>query len=168
MSVFNWSKSLIMNWKLLVVVVFIVGFATCISPPDYPIEPQILYKALSKTTMRQGQLGTEDSLYMYLTFTDGDGDLGDKDSLNVFLTDKRNNQTADRFRIPYVPVEGAKNGISGELRILLFTTCCNVLPPCEPSKTKPIDTLIYDVYIKDRAGHKSNVIQTAPIFLQCK
>jgi hypothetical protein len=150
----------------------VLTFATCIKPPDYPIEPQIEFTGLSKTTMRQGQLGSEDSLYLFFSFTDGDGDIGgvgqDKDSLNIFLTDKRNNQLAERFRIPFVPEQGAGNGISGEVQVLLFTTCCNVLPPCEPSLTKPIDTLVYEIYIKDRAGNKSNVIQTSPIFLQCK
>ena len=122
--------------------------------------------------MRQGQLGTEDSLYLNISFTDGDGDLGgngkDNDSLNIFLLDKRSNQITERFRSPYIPEQGTRNGISGDMRILLFTTCCNVIPPCEKSLSKPIDTLIYEIYIKDRAGHKSNVIQAEPIFLQCK
>ena len=52
-----------------------------------------------------------------------------------------------RFRIPYVPEQGAGNGISGDIRLLLFTTCCNVLPPCEASTTKPIDTLVYEIFI---------------------
>ncbi len=150
------------------------AFAACISPPEYPKEPQIKFLGLSKNTMRQGQLGNEDSLFVTFSFTDGDGDLGTKgqanrDSVNIFLTDKRTNTPAEeRFRMPLVPEQGAANGISGEIRLLLFTTCCNVLPPCEPSTTKPIDTLVYEIYIKDRAGNSSNKIQTAPIYLQCK
>lgn len=153
----------------------ILTIAACVRPPDYPIEPQIKFTSLSKNTMRQGQLGTEDSLFVTFSFTDGDGDLGTADSnkdtskiLNIFLTDKRDNKPAERFRIPYIPEQGAGNGISGDIRLLLFTTCCNVLPPCEASTTKPIDTLVYEIYIKDRAGHESNRIQTAPIYLQCK
>jgi hypothetical protein len=155
--------------------ILIIAFAACISPPDYPVEPQIQFQSLSKNTMRQGQLGTEDSLFLTLSFTDGDGDLGvpetNKDSakiINIFLTDKRDNKPAERFRLPYIPEQGAGNGISGDIRLLLFTTCCNVLPPCEASTNKPIDTLVYEIYIKDRAGHESNRILTAPIYLQCK
>jgi hypothetical protein len=161
-----------MKIKYFLIVSTIFAFTTCIKPPNYPLEPQIEFIGLSKNAMRQGQLGTEDSLFLYFSFTDGDGDLGgigkDKDSLNIFFTDKRNNQPTERYRIPFVPEQGAGNGISGEIRVLLFTTCCNVLPPCEPSTKKPIDTLVYELYIKDRAGNKSNTIQTAPIFLQCK
>ena len=162
-----------MKIKLLLFSIIATAFITCVSPPDYPIEPQIEFKSLSKSKMRQGQLGNEDSLFLAFTFTDGDGDIGSSgknsnDSVNIFFIDKRNNQPSERFRIPYVPEQGAGNGISGEVRVLLFTTCCNVLPPCEPSTTKPIDTLVYEIYIKDRAGHESNRIKTAPIFLECK
>ena len=161
-----------MQIKILLFSVLVAAFAACISPPDYPIQPEIKFIGLSKNVMRQGLLGIEDSLFLSFSFTDGDGDLGSlgqgKDSVNIFLTDKRTNQPSERFRIPYVPEQGAGNGISGDIRLLLFTTCCNVLPPCEASTTKPIDTLIYEISIKDRAGHESNKILTAPIYLQCK
>jgi hypothetical protein len=120
--------------------------------------------------MRQGTF-QQDSVWVTISFTDGDGDLGSKDSLNVFLLDKRYPKIttpAETFRIPYVPDQGAGNGISGDIKLLLFTTCCNVIPPCEPSITKPIDTLVYQIAIKDRAGHKSNVIETPNIYLQCR
>ena len=161
-----------MQIKILLSSTLVVAFAACISPPDYPIQPEIKFIGLSKNVMRQGLLGIEDSLFLSFSFTDGDGDLGSlgqgKDSVNIFLTDKRTNQPSERFRIPYVPEQGAGNGISGDIRLLLFTTCCNVLPPCEASTSKPIDTLIYEISIKDRAGHESNKILTAPIYLQCK
>lgn len=148
-----------------------VAFATCISPPDYPIEPQITLAGMTKTVMRQGY-GSEDSVYISLSFTDGDGDLGGvsgKDSLNVYITDKRNNKPVEQtYRIPFVPEAGAKNGISGEIRFLMYTTCCLSLEPCRLPPPRAADTLIYEIYIKDRAGHKSNAVKTNPILLQCK
>ena len=157
--------------KILLYPFLIVAFATCIRPPDYPVEPQIELAGMTKTTMRQG-FGTEDSVYITLSFTDGDGDLGGisgKDSLNVFITDKRNNKPVEQtYRIPFVPEAGAKNGISGEIRFLMYTTCCLSLEPCIATPVRPTDTLIYDIYIKDRAGHASNVIKTNPIILQCR
>ena len=159
-----------MKIKILLYLFLIIAFATCIRPPDYPIEPQIEFVGMTKTTMRQG-FGTEDSVYITLSFTDGDGDLGGisgKDSLNVFITDKRNNKPVEQtFRIPFVPEAGAKNGISGEIRFLMYTTCCLSLEPCIATPVRPTDTLIYDIYIKDRAGHASNIIKTYPIILQC-
>jgi hypothetical protein len=161
-----------MKIKYLLFALIILTFYTCVKPPDYSIEPKIEFIGLSKNTMRQGEFGREDSLYLFFSFTDGDGDLGgvgkDKDSLNISIIDKRTNQLSERFRIPQIPEQGAGNGISGEIRVLLYTTCCNVLPSCSPSTKKPIDTLSYDIFIKDRAGNKSNVVQTSPILLQCK
>jgi hypothetical protein len=159
-----------MNLKNKIFVSAIIGMAACVRPPDYPIEPRISFSSMSKNTMRQGTF-QQDSVWVTISFTDGDGDLGSKDSLNVFLLDKRFPKImtpAETFRIPYVPDQGAGNGISGDIKLLLFTTCCNVIPPCEPSITKPIDTLVYQIAIKDRAGHKSNVVETPNIYLQCR
>ena len=160
-----------MKIKIVLYLLLSVAFATCIRPPNYPVEPQIEFVGMTKTTMKQG-FGSEDSVYFTLSFTDGDGDLGGvsgKDSLNVFITDKRNNKPVEQtFRIPFVPEAGAKNGISGEIRFLMYTTCCLSLEPCIATPVRPTDTLVYELYIKDRAGHKSNVVQTKPIILQCK
>jgi hypothetical protein len=49
--------------------------AACAQPPEYPIEPQLEFISLSKTSMRQGN-GTEDTTLVTLGFTDGDGDIG--------------------------------------------------------------------------------------------
>jgi hypothetical protein len=154
--------------NVLYLLTLLVAFATCISPPDYPIEPQITFFYMTKNIMRQGY-GSEDSVYITLSFTDGDGDLGSKDSLNVFITDKRSNKPIEQtYRIPFVPEAGAKNGISGEIRFLMYTTCCLSLEPCRLPPPRATDTLVYEIYIKDRAGHKSNMVLTNPIQLQCK
>ena len=158
--------------KILLYLSLLVAFATCIRPPNYPIEPQISFLGMTKTVMRQG-FGSEDSVYITLSFTDGDGDIGgtsgSKDSLNVFITDKRNNKPVEQtYRIPFVPEAGAKNGISGEIKFLMYTTCCLSLEPCRLTPSRPTDTLVYEIYIKDRAGHKSNSVSTNPILLQCK
>jgi len=142
---------------------------SCIKAPEYPIEPEIELLGLSTDTMVQSQFNT-DSVVIFFTFTDGDGDLGSEDSLNIFVKDLRDNFVSDRFRIPYVPVAGANNGISGEVNFTLYTTCCtypNGAPPCEPSSEFPTNMLTYEITIQDRAGHISNAIVTPPITLMC-
>ena len=144
----------------------VIGFATCIRPPDYPIIPRIAFVRMTKNTLKQGNTSS-DSLRLTLSFEDGDGDIGSSDSLNVFLTDTRQSgATPESFRMPFVPEQGAKNGISGEISLLLYTTCC--LPGCGSQLNKPVDSLFYNIYIKDRAEHKSNVIRTPLIALRCK
>ena len=108
-----------------------------------------------------------------MDFTDGDGDIGTKDEnvFNIFLIDKRTEKLQDQFIAPYVPAAGAANGISGEIDILVYTTCCffpDNIPPCESPEQNPTDTIQYELYIIDRAGHESNRILTEPIIIFCE
>ncbi len=155
--------------KTIILLGCLCGFFACIKPPSYPIEPVIAFTSLSKVTIQQSTLN-EDSITINFTFTDGDGDLGDSDSINIFVTDTRQDFIANKFRIPFIPPEGAANGISGEVSIVTYSTCC-IFPdgqvPCTPSVTYPVDTLTYKVQIKDRAGNLSNIIETPPIFVLC-
>lgn len=128
---------------------------------------------MTKDTIRQG-LFQEDSLTVTFHFEDGDGDLGreeDATENNVFFVDTRTGQLDNSFGIPFIPAQGSSNGIEGEVHILLFSTCClfpNGQPdPCESSEDYPYDVLTYEIYITDRAGNKSNVIETNPITLIC-
>jgi hypothetical protein len=149
-----------------------VVFTACVRPPDYPIEPRLSLpttgNALSKNTMVQGYKG--DSLYLTLNFTDGDGDIGlSKGDTSLFIVDTRDNSLInDAAGLPSVPAQGAGNGISGEMRIKLLSTCCKTLRPCQPTPAQPKDVVIYEVYIKDRAGNISNRLKIPPITLLCQ
>jgi hypothetical protein len=155
---------------------FIIGITltllltgSCTKPPDYPIEPIIKFLSMSKTKLKQSSINA-DSLRVTFSFTDGDGDIGSNDSLSLFVIDKRDGFVSSKYKIPFVTESGATNGISGEVEFVIFTTCCyfpDGQAPCTPSLTFPTDTVIYDIYLKDRAGHKSNIIQTLPIVLDC-
>lgn len=155
--------------KTITLLACLFGFFACIKPPSYPIEPVIEFTSLSKFTIKQSTLNV-DSITINFSFTDGDGDLGDSDSINIFVTDTRQDFVANKFRIPFIPPEGAANGISGEVSIVTYSTCC-IFPdgqvPCTPSTAYPVDTLTYKIQIRDRAGNLSNIIETPPIFVLC-
>ena len=144
----------------------------CSDPPDYPIEPQIEFVGISKDTLSQSDLN-EDSLLIRISYTDGDGDLGvdgDSPEQSIFVTDLRNGQLLDQAKIPKVPEQGSSNGIFGELEFRLYTTCClfpDLIPPCSNPAQYPTDTVVFEIYITDRAGHESNRVQTSPILLLC-
>ncbi len=148
---------------------FLMFLGNCIQPPDYPKEPVIEFKSMTRNVLRQGT-GTSDTTYVTLGFTDGDGDLGDTDSLNVFVIDGRDQFLKSKFRIPFIPEEGVGNGISGEITLRLNTSCCILpgLPPCSVDPAYPTDTLKYIIYLKDRTGHESNRIETSDIVLLCQ
>jgi hypothetical protein len=144
--------------------------AACATPPDYPIEPYIEFISLSKNSMLQSSIPNKDSTLLTLYFTDGDGDLGSDDSLAIFLIDKRDDFKQPGFRIPFIGEQGVGKGISGELYIAIPTTCCyfeDGRTPCEKSSSGETDEVIYEIYIKDRAGNMSNKIDIAPITLRC-
>ncbi len=148
-------------------VIFLI--AGCIKAPEFPDIPEIELLGLSNSRMKQSAFN-EDSTLVFLEFTDGDGDIGSNDSLNVFVKDLRDNFIANRYRIPYVPEAGANNGISGELTLTLYTTCCtypNGQAPCTPSDQFLFDSISYEIYIVDRAGNESNRIVTPRILLEC-
>lgn len=147
----------------------LVLLIACSDPPEYPIEPELTFVGLSKTTLKQG-LGA-DSLFLILEFTDGDADVGSKDSVNIFLTDTRTGFVDGKFIIPIINTPGGgDNGISGEITLRLDGTCCifsNGQAPCTASTEMPTNTLSYDIYMMDRAGNKSNVVNTGPITVLC-
>ncbi len=151
-------------------------FQYCIKPPDYPNEPVIAFKSQTKNLLRQTGLGTPDSVLITFSFTDGDGDLGSENNElpDIFITDSRDSVTKPPYSIPFIGSQGTGNGISGEVSIALPTTCCIYFPPGSEFPLTcldvPIafDTLFYTIYIKDRAGNKSNVIQTEVISLKCR
>jgi len=150
---------------LLCAIGLIIG---CTKPPDYPDEPVIEFKQFSKTTMVQSATNA-DTTFMTISFTDGDGDIGSDTTLNFHIVDTRDGFAPPAYIIPSIPEQGTGNGISGEITVRLFSTCC--LPPdvnpCQPSTEMPVDTVIYEIYIEDRSGKRSNTILTDPIYLVC-
>ena len=156
--------------KYSIFTLFFLAFG-CINAPKYPIEPVIKYGGMTRYTMKQGDFRT-DSLSVIFTFTDGDGDLGMEDSMSIFLIDTRDNNDNIKYKIPFIPEAGASKGISGEVRFTLFSTCCifqdPFVPPCTSNENEPLDTVVYKLFIRDRAGNISNEIELDPIVLDCK
>ncbi len=152
----------------------LVLWQACTQPPEYPIEPVIEYLSVSKNTMREGKF-QEDTLYVTIGFTDGDGDIGrtdDDSTIDLFVTDMRTGITDNSYKIPFVPELGSGNGISGTITFQLFSTCCIFddpgYVPCEDIAPEPFDTVQYEIYLVDRAGNMSNVVVTEPILIQCR
>ncbi len=167
-----------MNLKRILPIGIVVSLllANCSKAPVYPIEPQIAFKSMSKNRMLQS-LGNKyrDSLAVTLSFTDGDGDLGtpDKQELrptDAFVIDLSSGDTTDFFTLPYVGNKGATKGINGEMTLAIYTNCCDVpdaIQCLEKSLAYPLDTLFYEIIIKDRAGNLSNRLKLPPIELIC-
>jgi hypothetical protein len=152
---------------------FFIVLVACATPPDYPVEPYLEFIGVSKDTLKRGAM-FEDSTFVTFSFTDGDGDIGHPDTLDLFVKDTRLGIIDNQYIIPEVPKLGNGNGIKGEITIRLFTTCCifptNLgLDPCkDETPSFPYDKVVYEIFLVDQAGHKSNTIQTTPIYIRCK
>ncbi len=153
---------------IISIITFLVG---CTDPPDYPDEPVIEYISMSRSFMQQSNIDA-DSMTVRFSFTDGDGNLGSSpldDFFDVFVTDTRDGFLAGQYRIPFIPEQGVGNGISGEIALRVYSTCCitDVFPACFVTPSIPTDTVIYEIQIMDRDSNMSNIIQTEPLVLGC-
>ena len=140
--------------------------------PGFSDVPEIEFMGFSQSSMIQSSLNS-DSLFLRFSFTDGDGDLGFDDETieqNIFIIDNRTGDRYEAFKAPKIPEQGATKGISGEVTVRLFTTCClfpDNIPPCESPQQFPTDTMTLDLYIVDRAGNTSNTVTSTAIILFC-
>jgi|SRR5688572_10158050 len=144
-------------------------FAGCKKADEYPIEPVITFKSL--TTVTDGSGLVEGTLEF--EFTDGDGDIGlnASDTIPPYTGEYSNNvhlvfyqyvngawtpwsQFDDRSQIPIITPEGSQKAIRGIIRKeqMGFPFATNL-------------RVRYEVYIYDRALHRSNVITTPEVLI---
>ena len=99
----------------------------------------------------------EDEVKITIKYIDGDGDLGENnpDVKNLFVTDSRNNVTYE-FRIPQLAPDNANIIIQGNQPFYLP-------PQGFLDDNNSSETTVYSIYVKDRAGHQSNTVQTATL-----
>ncbi len=160
------------KYKYLIIILLGTTIFACTIRPQFSIIPELTYTGLSSNSMTQSSV-LGDSIFLYFQFTDGDGDIGVAEFQNEFdliITDNRTGNVYDRYKTPFVPEQGASNGIEGTVSLKLFTTCCifnESIPPCSAPPQFPTDSLTLDIQMFDRAGNASNIITTELITLFC-
>ena len=167
---------------LLGLVIFgvIASLSGCYKEPVFDVTPSISFKDIRKEIVINQFNGTKiDSIIISIGFQDGDGDLGYNDAeikkATADLNNPNFNYVAKLFE--------QKKGKFTELNILGVPTSgffqrlkvSDKLSPIEGSLdyyltfpqafTPKKDTIKLQIYIKDRAGHTSNTVETTPIVL---
>ena len=161
------------KYKYLIIILLGTTIFACSVRPQFSPIPELTYTGLSQNSMVQSSV-LGDSLFLMFQFRDGDGDIGVANNQNDFdlvITDNRTGNVYDRYKTPFVPEQGASNGIEGSVQLKLFTTCCifeDAIPPCSAPPSIPTDTMTLDIQMFDRAGNASNVITTDMIILFCE
>ncbi len=134
---------------------------SCKKDDTFPVTPEISFVSLVKYV----SVSNNDSLELTFDFTDGDGDIGSPESntssrdifaklfeLKNGVFEEANLAAPLEYRMPYLEPSGNNESLKGTVRINIDY---NIL--------QPNDTIRYELYITDRAGHKSNTITTSTI-----
>lgn len=157
------------NSIVLVSMLLAGGFSSCVKEKNFPIEPAITFKSYNT-------FGGDDSADCIIKFKDGDGDIGVQDGdtatdlemkylyydttdlqfhpMDSSLADTTFDTLFYRYRVPYITPDGQYKALDGEIKVKL--------------RAPPIyglghDKVKFEITLKDRAGHKSNMVTTSEI-----
>jgi hypothetical protein len=156
--------------------VFALVFLSCTKEEQFPIVPEIKYESFIR--LFNPNSGLFERGVLTISFTDGDGDIGlrpsdtvppydynlfidyfeiqNGDTVKVAIIDPISLDTITfNQRIPILTPGGSNKSIKGEIEDTLFIY----------NYSSPFDTIMFELYIVDRALHQSNVIQT-PLILR--
>ena len=157
---------------LFFAVLFCIIFISC-NKNKYTSAPQIKFKSISSSFVSNSPRGTPPPI-LTLELTDAEGDFGfteQKDTSYVYI---KNISTPpfrmDSFKFPSTLSKAVKKNFKADLEVDLtgdqnIPGSNNLLIPSTRPRPKT-DTLYFEVYVKDFAKNKSNVIKTTdPLFL---
>ncbi|MCD4681753.1 MAG: hypothetical protein K8R86_00605 [Bacteroidales bacterium] len=157
----NYLKKYFLFFFLIVGIIY-----SCNNEEEYPIIPEINFEGFTKLWNPNTMIYERGVLK--ISFKDGDGDIGLKNSeteppydYNLFVKyyEYQNGDTvrvviadSNEFnaRIPMLTPQGSNKAIKGDIEDTLFMY--NYLAD--------FDTIMFDVYLVDRALHKSNTVST--------
>jgi hypothetical protein len=146
----------------LLIFLAVLLFTAC-KKDKFTTVPQISFKSISPNSAYSNiPLSQQQAPVLTLTVTDAEGDLGfvdGKDTAKIFIKNLLTNFEDSSFLFPNisgVTTKDFKADIQIELGSMLRAS----------TRPRPkVDTLYFEVYIKDFAKNKSNVIKTAdPVF----
>jgi hypothetical protein len=150
-------------------VFILVAFAACKKSNSASKIPQISFLEMAPDTLNAGS--SADTLYIYFSFSDGDADLGNPPNpdgpYDIYIKDSRYDSLG--FIGYYFPaidqsIEDPNKGISGTA--IFKQLAANITPRPDSIHLKNGDTLYYQLFIKDRAGHASDTITTTTLYLK--
>ena len=111
-----------------------------------------------------------DTVIMEFTFKDGDGDIGNNDTTkgkyDLYIKDSRFDTGYAGYTFPQIDqsIENKRYGLSGSIVFEFFyPNIINARP--DSIHTYVADTAQFELYIMDRAGHKSNHLITSRVIM---
>lgn len=143
-------------YKLIIALTLVtLVFIACKKKTEISTTPVIEFKGVNKYQIKE----YSDSLQITISYTDSDGDIGENDpnKKNIFLTDTRTN-TVLEYRVKEIVPNKQTVSITGTINVVIDKIYIN-------STTASTEALSYKIQLIDRAGNKSNEVQTGVITL---
>jgi hypothetical protein len=156
--------------KRLVVFIMLVSLfaVSCKKKNNLSKIPQLSFLDMLPDSIKAGS--PADTLFIYFGFKDGDADLGNKNpngtDYDIYFNDKRFDTGYQGYFFPSIDpsIEDPNQGISGTGVFKMLGA--NIEPRTDSIHKKLGDTTVYEIYIKDRAGNKSNHILTPAVYIR--
>ncbi len=107
-----------------------------------------------------------DTTYLYFNIVDGDADIGNSDASQIYLKDSRFDSLGfipTPFPTIDKSIEDPAKGLEGTCVFFPFP---QPTPRLDSNHFNTGDTLHYEFYITDRAGHQSNHITTHDLIIR--
>jgi hypothetical protein len=131
--------------------------------------PQITFKTISPQAMPSNLISTaqESAPKLVVNVTDQEGDLGfinGKDTSRIYIKNLRNNRL-DSLVLPDIRSVAGKR-FQADISVNLYPYMGS---SCTTGPRPRVDSVFFEVYVKDFAKNKSNVIRTdIPALLLCQ
>lgn len=161
--------------KYLFIASILFVFSACYREPVFSLKPAIEFKDIKKIVVTDNFSGSKkDSVVISIAFTDGDGDMGlttkqiestYKGKYNYVVKALRKNKATFTEVVfdpslsgfyPRLKLNDKVGPIEGTLNYSV-----DFLHPF----TRKNDTLKFEIYVNDRAGNQSNIIETKNVIL---
>ena len=141
--------------KKILYIILLIFLFSCKKENPISVIPEIEFISISPTVIQE----FSDEITITIYYFDANGDLGENnpDVKNMFVKDNRNDIEYE-YRIPELTPSGSNIAIQGNFDIIINGTGI--------TNESSIQNVNYDIYVKDRAANKSNVITTSSITIQ--
>ena len=147
---------------ILIFAVIALGFLSC-NKDKFNTVPEIKFKNISPDTWYSNNLDPTQGPILTINLTDAEGDFGFKDNSDTSYVYVKNIKVAP-FRIDSLkfPVLTAISGsrLNVDVEVNLRSVLARTIRPLRPYT----DTLQFEVYVKDFAKNKSNVLTVGPVY----
>ena len=150
--------------RFIVSIILLMIVFSC-NKDKFTDEPQISFIDFDRTQASNNELTNIEPPHIILEVTDGNGDIGlipGSDTSKIYIKNLLTNKTDSSLIFPDIRPSSTKN-FKGELKISLRPILAGRDLP--PSSRPYQDTLFFEVYIKDFAKNKSNVVVTEKPFI---